>query len=160
MLKSVRYPFVLYLLTLALATTATIATAHEFKVGKIKVVHPWATPSPSGAEVGAAYLEIQNLGSKQVTFLGASSPNAERIEIHSMMIDGGVMKMRPMPNGVKIGAHKTALLNRMGMHLMLVGIKKSLELEEMVPLTLHFKGKPDVNVEAYVENMMPPDHRH
>jgi len=136
------------------------AFAHEYKVGTVKVIHPWATPSPVGAPVGAAYLEIRNLGSKPLIFLGASSPNVDHVEIHSMTMDGGIMKMRPMPDGLKIGPHKTALLNKMGMHLMLVGVTKPLELEEMVPLTLHFKGKPDITVDLYVENSMPAGHMH
>jgi len=142
------------------ASAVSAASAHEYKVGTVKVVHPWATPSPAGAPVGAAYLEIQNLGKKPLVFLGASSPNVDLVEIHSMTMDGGVMKMRPMPDGLKIGPHKTALLNKMGMHLMLVGVKKPLELEEMVPMTLHFKGKPDIDVELYVEDSMPADHMH
>jgi copper(I)-binding protein len=146
---------------LALAAIAVSpASAHEYKVGTVKVVHPWATPSPAGAPVGAAYLEIQNLGRKPLIFLGASSPNVDHVEIHSMTMDGGIMKMRPMPDGLTIGPHKTTLLNKMGMHLMLVGVTKPLELEEMVPLTLHFKGKPDITVDLYVENSMPAGHMH
>jgi copper(I)-binding protein len=146
---------------LALAAgAASGALAHEYKVGTVKVVHPWATPSQVGAPVGAAYLEIQNLGSKPLVFLGASSPNVDHVEIHSMTMTGGIMKMRPMPNGLKIGPHKTALLNKMGMHLMLVGVTKPLELEEMVPMTLHFRGKPDIAVDLYVEDSMPADHMH
>lgn len=148
------------LMSVVLAWLPDMATAHEYKVGTIKVVHPWAAPTPAGAPVAAAYLEIQNLGSKPTTFLGASSPNAERVEIHSMTMTGGIMKMRPVPGGVRIGPHKKAELNRSGMHLMLFGITKPLGLEEMFKLTLHFKGKPDVEVDVYVEDAMPQGHQH
>ncbi|MEQ1755809.1 MAG: hypothetical protein ABL973_16930 [Micropepsaceae bacterium] len=44
------------------------------------------------------------------------------------------------------------------MHLMLFGIRKPLELEEMFRVPLHFKGRADIDVDAYVENMVPPEH--
>ena len=149
------------LIGLALTSLMTgISFAHEYKSGSIKIVHPWATPTSAGTEVGAAYLEIKNLGSKPVRFLGATTEIAERVEIHSMSMTNGIMRMRPLDKGLVVAGRKSALLNRTGLHLMLIGLKKPLEIEEMVKMTLHFKGRPDIQVEFYVESMMPVEHHH
>ena len=138
-----------------------VATAHEYTVGGIKVVHPWTRATPTGATTAVAYLKVTNTGTKPLRLTGGSTTVAERVEIHSMSMDGGVMKMRPVP-GIDIAPGATVELKAGGMHLMLIGLNKALMQEDLVPLTLTFADGSKIDVELYVEGMgggmSPHDH--
>ena len=84
--------------------------------------------------------------------LGASSPIADKVEIHSMSMDGGIMRMRPVAGGITIPAKGKISFGPSGWHMMLVGLRKKLEAEEMEPMTLTFQGGLTINVELYIES--------
>ena len=110
---------------------------------EITVSHAWAKATAPGQEVGAAFLTLQ---SKQDTALvNADSPEAGSVEIHSMTMDNGVMKMRKL-DSLPLTANKPTVLEPSGYHLMLIGLKKPLKTGEEVKINLHFKnaaGKED-----------------
>lgn len=136
---------------LALVGFAPLALAHEYTVGTITIYHPWAAATPPGATTGAAYMKIINKGKKALRLLKMSTPIAEKVEIHSMTMDKGVMRMRPLTPPLKIAPNGTLALNHNGLHLMLIGLKKPLVEEEMVSLKLTFAGGKAVDVDLYVE---------
>lgn len=125
------------------------AAAHEFKVGKLTLQHPW-TRATTG-KVGAGYTTIVNTGTNADQLVSASSPAVDKVEIHSMTMDGGVMKMRPLPDGIAIPAGGTSKLAPGGYHLMLLGLKAPLVEGKLVPLTLNFAKAGPVKVELKVE---------
>ncbi|MFO1338002.1 MAG: copper chaperone PCu(A)C [Burkholderiaceae bacterium] len=73
--------------------------------------------------------------------VGAASPVASMVEIHEMKMDGGVMKMAPVPGGLDLPAGKPVDLKPGGYHVMLMGLKQQLKAGDMVPLTLTVEGK-------------------
>src|SRR5262249_2376444 len=138
-------PSVVFAAAIALMTTA--AAAHEFKVGSLEIGHPWARATPKGASVGAGYLKIPNKGSAPDRLVGGSSPVADRFEVHEMAMADGVMKMRPLPNGLEIKPGQTVELKPGGSHIMLLGLKQPLEAGKMVKGTLVFKKAGTVEIE-------------
>lgn len=140
----------LLLLTGAVAAALLApAAAHEFKAGALKLDHPW-TRATAGT-VGAGYVTIVNTGKTGDQLVSASSPVAGKTEIHTMTMDGGVMKMRPLPNGIALPAGKTVALRPGGYHMMLIGLKAPLVEGKLVPLTLKFAKAGTVKVELKVE---------
>lgn len=135
------------------------AIAHSYHVGQIMVDHPWAAASLPGTNTGAAYMKITNMGSTPVVLTGATTPAAGHVEIHSMSMDGGVMRMRPVAN-IPIPPHGTIVFGPAGLHMMLVGLTKPLEAETMVPMTLGFQGGPTAVVELYIESSPMGDMHH
>jgi copper(I)-binding protein len=131
---------------------AGLAAAHDYQAGTIKVDHPWTRATAPGAQVGVGYMKITNNGAAPVQLIGASTPAAARVEVHTMSMDGGVMRMRAVPS-LTIPARGTVELKSGGLHLMLIGLKKPLVVEDLVPLTLNFSGGITLNVELYVEQM-------
>ena len=77
----------------ALSFAALGVTAHSFKVGNIDIGHPYARPTSSGQQVGAGYLKLTNRGAAD-RLLSAAATVAASVEMHSMEMDGDVMKMR------------------------------------------------------------------
>jgi periplasmic copper chaperone A len=125
------------------------AAAHAFKAGALTIKHPWTRAS--AGRTGAGYAEIINSGSTPDRLVSATSPAAATVEIHTMTMDGGIMRMRALPDGLAIAARGAAALKSGGAHLMLIGLKAPLVEGTLVPLTLRFaKGGP-VKVELKVE---------
>src|SRR5262245_52428585 len=97
--------FVLKAAAAALLTGA--AWAADFTVGSIQVANPWTRATPRGSAVAGGYLTITNKGSEADRLVGGSFAIAERFEVHSMEIEGGVARMRPVTGGVEIKAGQT-----------------------------------------------------
>ena len=94
----------IFALTLALALGAAPALAQEFKAGDIVIEKPWARATPKGAEVGGAYMTIENKGATPDRLTGGSADFAT-VEIHEMKSENGVMEMREVTGGLNIPAH-------------------------------------------------------
>ena len=136
-----------FFLATALAAFATMpASADDVTVGSIKVSRPWARATPKGAAVGGAYFKVTNSGTASDRLVGGSSDAAQRLEIHEMSMDDGVMKMRELSQGLEIKAGETVEFKPGGYHVMLVGLKKPLMQGQNVRATLQFEkaGKMDV----------------
>src|SRR5271154_7407283 len=91
-------------LAFALAVGAAPALAQEFKAGDIVIEKPWARATPKGAEVGGAYMTIENKGATPDRLTGGSADFAT-VEIHEMKSENGVMEMREVTGGLDIPAH-------------------------------------------------------
>lgn len=72
--------------------------------------------------------------------VGASSPVAGVVEVHEMAMEGNVMKMRALADGLALPAGQTVELKPGGYHVMLMDLKQPLEAGSTVPVTLVFEG--------------------
>ena len=72
--------------------------------------------------------------------VSASSPVAGVVEIHEMSMDGNVMKMRALQNGLELPAGKPVSLKPGGFHVMLLDLKQPLKAGDTVPVTLVVEG--------------------
>ena len=142
------------LLTVAVASLpAQRAAAREYKVGDIAIVDPWSRATPGGAKVGAGYLTITNSGRTPDRLVSAATEIAERAEIHEMSMEGGMMKMREVPDGVAIPAGGNVALAPKGSHLMFLGLKKPLKEGETFSATLNFEKAGSVPVRFVVKGI-------
>jgi copper(I)-binding protein len=150
-----RRPFAAFTLALLLSGAAAGALAHEYQAGSLKIAHPWSRITVPGQQAGGAFFSVQNTGAAD-RLLGASSPAAERVELHTMAMDANnVMKMREVP-AVDLPAGANVDLQPSGaFHLMLMGLKAPLKLGDKVPLTLRFEKAGEVKVDLKVEAATP-----
>jgi periplasmic copper chaperone A len=135
----------------ALALGAGPAAAHEYKAGNLEIKHPWARATPKGAKVAGGYLRIVNTGTAPDRLIGGSSPAARKFEIHEMSMQGDVMKMRPLPQGLEIKPGQTVELKPGSFHIMFLELKQPFEKGERVKGTLVFEKAGAVDVEYVVE---------
>jgi periplasmic copper chaperone A len=138
---------------LAACLFATGAMAQQYKAGSLEIDHPWSRATPKGAKIGAGYVSIKNTGSTPDRLIGGSFAGAEKVEVHQMTMDQGVMKMRPVAGGVEIKPGETVELKPDGLHLMLVGLKQPLKKGEQVSGTLQFEKSGTVEVQYTVEGI-------
>lgn len=126
-------------------------TAHDFRLADLRLVHPFATPTPPTAQVGAVYLDISNNGKAPARLIRARAHIAEVVELHDMVMEQGVMKMRQVPQ-IEIAAGETLKMRSGGgYHLMLIGLKQPLKTGERFPLWLTFEQQGEIRVEVWVE---------
>jgi periplasmic copper chaperone A len=138
--------------TLAASLTAP-AFAHEYKLGAMKIVHPWTRATPGGAKVAGGYLTLTNTGTAPDRLVGGSVVNAAGFEIHEMSMEGGVMKMRALPNGIEIKPGETVKFEPGGYHLMFTQLKKPQKKGEAVRGKLTFERAGSIEVEFKVDAM-------
>lgn len=138
---------------LFIALTAAPASAHEYKVGQLVIGHPWSRETPGGAKIGGGYLTVTNNGSDTERLLGGSIEVADHIEIHEMKMDGAVMQMRPLPDGVEIKPGETIKLEPGGYHMMFMDLKQPLKKGDMIKAALQFQKAGKVEVEFKVESL-------
>jgi copper(I)-binding protein len=132
----------------AIATfAASSAFAHDYKVGSLQIGHPWARATPKGASVGGGYLKITNTGTTPDKLVSGSSAVSGRFEVHEMSMDGGVMKMRLLKDGLEIKPGETVELKPGGFHIMLLDLKEPIKEGERVKGTLVFEKAGSVDIE-------------
>ena len=138
-------------LVTALSIWAGDALAADYSVGSIAVGNPWTRATPRGATVAGGYMTISNKGSAPDRLLGGSVAVAGRFEVHSMVMEQDVAKMRPVQGGLEIKPGETVELKPGSLHVMLMGLKQQLQKGQKVKGTLEFEKAGKVEIEYAVE---------
>jgi copper(I)-binding protein len=119
----------------------------------ITVEQPWSRATPGGAKTGAVYMTLDNKSGTADRLTGVSSDVADKLQIHEMKVENGVMKMREVAGGLSIPAGGSVALKPGSYHVMLIGLKKPLTVGEKFPLTLTFEKAGNISVTVPVQAM-------
>lgn len=136
----------------AFAAALLIATpvfAHNgvTHLGDINISLPFTRATLPNAPVGGGFLTIENAGTEADRLVSATSPVSDDVQIHEMSMEGDVMKMRALPDGIELPAGETVTLAPGGYHLMFMAIKQPFVEGETVPVTLTFEKAGSVELE-------------
>jgi periplasmic copper chaperone A len=135
------------LIVAATGLAALAAQAADYNVGSMHISDAWARATPKGAGAGAAYLTVTNNGSTPDRLSCTGSEAAAKCEVHSVTVEDGVMKMRPIEDGLEIKPGETVTLKPGRDHIMLLDLKHPLEEGNAVEATLKFDHAGTVAVE-------------
>jgi hypothetical protein len=138
---------------------AAPAHATDYDVGAIHIAQPWARATPKGASTGAGYMTITNNGTAPDRVNCVSSDASAQCQIHTMTMEGGVMRMRPVADGLEIKPGETVTLQPSGFHVMFLGLKHPLEQGKMLKATFKFDHAGTVDIEcpiAAIGSSTPP----
>jgi copper(I)-binding protein len=141
------------LAALLLAVLATAAQAHEYKLGALEIKHPWTRATPKNAPVAGGYLKITNTGTTPDRLTGGSAEVAQKFEVHDMSMDGGVMKMRELKEGLEIPPGAAVELKPGSYHIMMMNLSRPLAKGDKVKGSLTFEKAGKVDIEFAVEAM-------
>jgi len=135
----------------AVAIAVGILAAAGAKAGQssLAVEHAWARAMPKGAVTAAAYFTLVNKGAGDDRLLGATSPVAQSVGMHSMRDDNGVMKMNELPS-LDVHPGVPVVLAPGGIHVMMTGLKQQLKDGQTFPLSLTFEKAGTVEVTVRV----------
>lgn len=141
------------ILALVVGMLATsIVTAHDSPSGATPEASPAASPmaSPTAMSMGAVFLTIANDGDEADRLVSVKTDAAMTAEIHEVADEGGVMKMRPLTDGLEIPPGERIELMPGGYHIMLIGLTGDLMPGEQFELVLTFEKAGDVTVIAQI----------
>jgi periplasmic copper chaperone A len=130
-----------------LTAVAPAAAAGDYDVGAIHISQPWSRATAKGASTGAGYMTITNKGTAPDKVSCVADDASAQCEIHSMTMEGGVMKMRPVEGGLEIKPGESIMLKPGGYHVMFRELKHPLEQGAAVKATLKFEHAGTVEVD-------------
>lgn len=140
-------------MTLIFAASILIPlTAFSCKTADINVSNVTILGGLPGQANTAGYATFKNTGTENCELVGASTPVAQRVELHTVTQANGMMKMQQVQEFM-IPANGELLLAPGGNHLMLMQLKQTLTPNEEVPVTLMFKGGQEMKINAKVRDM-------
>ncbi len=119
-----------------------------FRVGALTITEVNARAAPAG-ERSAAYLTIANGGSAEDALLAAASDVADTVEVHEVVMEGGLAKMQPVAR-IPVAAGGKETLRPGGYHVMFIGLRQELKEGSTIKVTLTFERAGAVPVEARV----------
>lgn len=138
----------------SLALIAALATpfsqAQHAHNNGVQIHQAYARATVAGQTSGGAYITVENSGKAADALLSAQSPAAKSMEIHTMSMEGNVMRMREVARIDLPVGQKIAMEPGKGYHLMLMGLKAPLKAGDKIPVTLTFEkaGKIETSLEV------------
>ena len=146
----------------ALAVSALLslagAHAHEVKIGDLVIHHPWSRQTPAGAKAAAGFMTITNTGQQDDRLIGATAEISAIAQIHEMKMEGDVMKMAELPDGLVIPAGGSVELRPKSLHIMFMGLKAPVKEGETFSGTLTFEKAGTIEVDYEVKGMTAATH--
>ncbi len=114
----------------------------------VKAERPWARATAPRQAVGGSYVTLTSGADDRL--IGADSPVAGRVEVHEMTMDGTVMRMRALPDGLALPAGQAVLLAPGGFHVMLMDLKQPLVAGQTIGVRLRFQHAPPLDLQVPV----------
>ncbi|WP_283745155.1 copper chaperone PCu(A)C [Sideroxydans sp. CL21] len=114
---------------------AMLAVSQAY-AGEVKVTKAWTRATAPGQDSASVQLTITS--KKDATLIGVESGSAQSGEIHSMVMEGNMMRMRALES-LPLPAKTPVTLGADGNHLMLIGLKNPLRAGHQLPFALTVK---------------------
>ena len=115
----------------------------------LSVSDAWARASTARDGPGAVYLTIRNRGGSD-RLINVASPRAMATTLHSTAIQDGIVRMRPLKDGLSVPEDGMVTLRPNGPHIMLTSAGP-LVSGERFPVTLVFERSGPLTVQVEVK---------
>ncbi len=125
----------------------------------LTITGAYVQPLIPGQNNTAAYMKINNQTDKTYVLIGADSPMAQSTQLHSVTMQEGMMKMRPVES-ITILPKQQLILQPGDFHVMLMNVNTDLTKDTLVQICLEFKDSDTECVNAPVEDKRTDQHQH
>ncbi|MCA1790233.1 MAG: copper chaperone PCu(A)C, partial [Thioalkalivibrio sp.] len=113
-------------------------------------IRPAGSDEPSAPPVNSAgYLMLRNTGSAADALVSVETEVADTAELHSVSLDGGIMRMRAV-DSIPVPAGGEVVLEPGGYHIMLIGLRSALAEGDSVAMVLRLRSGAEVELVAPV----------
>lgn len=136
------------------------ADAGIVKLGDLELTGASSKAMLPGQPVGGGFVTIKNGGHADDRLIAAESSIAGRVELHEMAMQGEVMKMRKLNDGIAVPAGETVELTPGGLHFMFFNVTKPFAEGDAIPMTLTFEKAGKVDIVLPVGAAKGGDHQH
>lgn len=114
--------------------------SHDYNKNNIEVFHPILKVVKKDAKVGAGYMKITNNSNKKIELIGFKAEIAQKQEIHEIITENDVYKMRPVKSNLIIKVGETLEFKPKSYHFMFFDIYKRVKENEMLNAKLIFNN--------------------
>ncbi|MDC3024237.1 copper chaperone PCu(A)C [Alphaproteobacteria bacterium] len=114
------------------------ANGHQFEKNDIIIKQPIIKVNKNSSKVGAGYFKIINNSQKRIFLLGIESKVSDKQEVHEVIEDNNVFKMRPLKKSLLIEPGTFIEFKPQSYHVMFLRLNTVLDSNEMVEATLNF----------------------
>lgn len=114
----------------------------------VEIKDAWVRATVPGQKATGAYMTLS--AEKGATLKALSSPVAGVAEVHEMRMDGNVMKMSALKDGLNLPAGQKVELKPGSYHLMLMDLKGPVLKDTQIPITLVFVDSKGVESKTEV----------
>lgn len=132
----------------AAATMAAPSTTSS-----VSATAAWIRQPPPAAKVAAGYVQLRNHGSDD-RLLAARSDAFAQVQIHAMRMDGEMMRMHALPEGLALPAGRRVELKPGSYHLMLMTPRQPLHPGQQIRVQLQFLHAGTLQMEFVVRDEM------
>jgi periplasmic copper chaperone A len=136
-----------------LMLTLTLFLSSAAGADSISVIDPYVRAMPPGQKVTGAFMTLQNNGDSDRALVRAESDAAQSVELHEHLHNEGMMQMREVEK-IDIAKGATTELKPGGLHVMLIGLTRPLQVDDLVTLKLVFDDGSEQSVEAPVKKIL------
>lgn len=137
------------------ALLLTTLTLSPFVQAKMDVMthHAYARATPPNAATSAVFAEIMNQGDTDRVIVSAATDVAGKVELHDVIKQGDVMKMRQIES-ITIPAQDKVALKPGSLHIMLFDLKKPLQEGEAIDVQITFANGQQHTFSAPIKKVM------
>ncbi len=143
-------------------TLAALAST-PFANAAIDIEHAYARATPPNATTSAIFATISNDSDQVRTIVKAVSDASAVVELHDVIMDGDVMKMRQI-DSITIPANGSTTLKPGSLHIMLLDVKEPMLEGSKIDVELTFANGEiqalTVPVKKVMAGMKKMDHSH
>lgn len=132
----------------------TTLFAKDTVADKIEIKNPTIKAVPAVNKNTGVFMELKNDTDKDIKLIKAESDLSTTVELHDMVMENDVMKMRPVES-ILIKAKSSTFLKPGSLHVMLIGLKSPLKKGKSYALTLHFDNGQKEKITAPVKDVGP-----
>ena len=115
-----------------------VSFAHDYSKNNVNVDHPIIKVVKPNSKVGAGYMKIINKSNKEIKLSSIEANIAKTQEIHEVILENDVYKMRPIKTEILIKPDETLEFKPKSYHFMFFNFNKKLEDNEMLEAKLIF----------------------
>ena len=155
----VNYKIIKYiLLILTFFMFPKIIFSHDYYLGKLTIDHPYIIKPMPGMKTASGYLVVKNKGDESEYLVNIESLFSKNIELHEMSMEGDVMKMKKLSNGLEIPSGEEIELKPGGFHIMFKNLNKELLTGSKEKAILHFKNTGKIIVSFEISDIKKHSH--
>ena len=136
----------------AVTNTGKVGMSHgemaKAKVGDIMVMNAMIRATPPAAPAAGGFVTLHNMGATDDTLIAArvGADVAGKVELHTMEMDGDVMRMFEVEGGIALPAGEMVKLVPGGLHIMFMGLPQGLDAGVSHDVTLVFENAGEVTL--------------
>ncbi|HIE82828.1 MAG TPA: copper chaperone PCu(A)C [Dehalococcoidia bacterium] len=138
--------------TLSIMAVSLLTSLGSAQAEDIQIEQSYALTASPVSKSGAIFMHIMNNGLENDLLIAVRTDVAMMPELHTHIMEHGIAKMRQIEGGIVILAGEATILKRGGMHVMLMGLTRSLLQGDVITITLIFAHAGEITIEVPVDN--------